>query len=88
MTVVWPKRLDAMLCKPSRLIGIDVQQDLALYKADLANAWCVKITRSVCMVRRTSRIQDCGNTAAKELMRGNYAMIVELTGPDYDYVLL
>ena len=51
-----------------------VQQDLALHKAVWANAWSVNISMSACMVRRTSRIPDCGSTAAKELMMESYAM--------------
>ena len=45
-----------------------VQQDLALHKAVWANAWSVNISMSSCMVRRTSRIPDCGSTATNELM--------------------
>ena len=34
------------------------------------------------MVRRTSRIPDCGNTAANELMKESNALGVECCGPD------
>ena len=34
------------------------------------------------MVRRTSRIPDCGNTAANELMKDSNALGVECCGPD------
>ena len=57
-----------------------VQQDLALHKAVWANAWSVNISMSACMVRRTSRIPDCGSTAAKELMMESYAMGVRVGG--------
>ena len=57
-----------------------VQQDLALRKAVWANACSVNITMSACMVRRTSRIPDCGNTAANELMMESYAMGVLIGG--------
>ena len=59
-----------------------VQQDLALRKAVWANACSVNITMSACMVRRTSRIPDCGNTAANELMMESYAMMPWECGPD------
>ena len=59
-----------------------VQQDLALHKAVWANAWSVNISMSACMVRRTSRIPDCGNTAANELMMESYAMMPWECGPD------